>query len=126
MATSLAQHCTCRLTDLALSTCLYESQRPAAEAFLSGCITELALKRRRFGYRRIWQLLRRNGLHVTNIRVYRIYHLKGLSVKRRRRCKGLETEWLPFLSLIQPGKPIQNRFIVSFNGRFRDEGLNEQ
>ncbi|OOL21585.1 transposase, partial [Klebsiella aerogenes] len=29
------------------------------------------------------------------------------------------------LRLIQPGKPMQNRFIESFNGRFRDECLNE-
>ncbi len=26
---------------------------------------------------------------------------------------------------IQPGKPIQNAFVESFNGRFRDELLNE-
>ncbi|OSZ17415.1 transposase [Klebsiella quasipneumoniae] len=29
------------------------------------------------------------------------------------------------LRLIQPGKPTQNGFIKSFNGRFRDEYLNE-
>jgi len=29
------------------------------------------------------------------------------------------------LRLIQPGKPTQNGFIASFNGRFRDEYLNE-
>ena len=29
------------------------------------------------------------------------------------------------LFLSQPGKPIQNTYIESFNGRFRDECLNE-
>ena len=29
------------------------------------------------------------------------------------------------LTFIQPGKPVQNCFIESFNGRFRDECLNE-
>jgi putative transposase len=70
---------------LSLSTCCYDAQRPAADTYLSGRITDLAIERRRFGYRRIWQLLRREGLHVNHKRVYRIYHLNGLSVKRRRR-----------------------------------------
>jgi putative transposase len=29
------------------------------------------------------------------------------------------------LSFIQPGKPVQNAFVESFNGKFRDECLNE-
>lgn len=46
----------CRLTGLFLSTSRYDAQRPAADAHLSGRITEQALERRRFGYRRIWPL----------------------------------------------------------------------
>jgi len=53
-ATGLSQRRACRLTGLSLSTCRYEVQRPASDAHLSGRITELALERRRFGYRRIW------------------------------------------------------------------------
>ncbi|MDM7286972.1 IS3 family transposase, partial [Klebsiella pneumoniae] len=78
------------------------AQRPAADAQLSLRITELALERRRFGYRRIWQLLRREGLCVNHKRVYRIYQLNGLSVKRRRRRKGLATERLPLLRPMAP------------------------
>lgn len=81
-ATGLSQRRACRLTGLSLSTYRYDAQRPSADAHLSERITELALERRRFGYRRIWQLLRREGLHVNHKRVYHIYHLNGLSVKR--------------------------------------------
>jgi hypothetical protein len=35
-------------------------------------------------------------------RVYRIYQLNGLSVKRRRRRKGLATERLPLLARWRP------------------------
>jgi putative transposase len=34
---------------------------------------------------------------------------------------GLRAEW----HYIQPGKPMQNGFVESFNGRLRDECLNE-
>jgi len=67
-ATGLSQRRDCRLTGLSLSTCRYDAQRPAADAHFSGSITELALER----YRHIWQLLRRDGLHVNHKRVYRI------------------------------------------------------
>ncbi len=43
-------------------------------------------------------------------------------------CRALE-QWVfehgVELKLIQPGKPTHNGFIESFNGRFRDECLNE-
>ena len=111
-ATGLSQRRACRLTGLSLSTCRYEAQRPAADAHLSGRITELALERRRFGYRRIWQLLRREGLHVNHKRVYRLYHLRGLGVKRRRRRKGLATERLPLLRPAAPNLTWSMDFVM--------------
>jgi transposase InsO family protein len=111
-ATGLSQRRACRLTGLSLSTCRYEAQRPAADAHLSGRITELALERRRFGYRRIWQLLRREGLHVNHKRVYRLYHLSGLGVKRRRRRKGLATERLPLLRPAAPNLTWSMDFVM--------------
>lgn len=111
-ATGLSQRRACRLTGLSLSTCRYEAHRPAADAHLSGRITELALERRRFGYRRIWQLLRREGLHVNHKRVYRLYHLSGLGVKRRRRRKGLATERLPLLRPAAPNLTWSMDFVM--------------
>ncbi len=49
-------------------------------------------------------------------------------VSARRLCRALDQwafEHSVELRLIQPGKPTQNGFIESFNGRFRDECLNE-
>ena len=111
-ATGLSQRRACRLTGLSLSTCRYEAHRPAADAHLSGRITELALERRRFGYRRIWQLLRREGLHVNHKRVYRLYHLSGLGVKRRRRRKVLATERLPLLRPAAPNLTWSMDFVM--------------
>jgi hypothetical protein len=37
-------------------------------------------------------------------------------------CVGSQVEWLGY---IEPGKPVQNAFIKSFNSRLRDECLNE-
>lgn len=115
----LSQRRACRLTGLSLSTCRYDAQRPAADAHLSGRITGLALERRRFGYRRIWQLLRREGLHVNHKRVYRIYHLNGLSVQRRRRRKGLATERFPLLRPDAPNLTWSMDFVMDAlaNGR---------
>lgn len=43
----------------------------------------LAAERRRFGYRRLTVLLRREGLRVNHKRVYRLYREEGLAVRRR-------------------------------------------
>lgn len=67
-AVSLSQRRACKLTGLSLSTCHYDARRPSTDTHLSGRITELALERRHFGYRRIWQLLRQEGLHVNHKR----------------------------------------------------------
>jgi putative transposase len=177
----------------------------------------LAGERRRFGYRRLAVLLRREGWPVNHKRVYRLYRIEGLGVRRaqRKRLKAaartslalptrVNQVWtmdfthdnlangrkfrtlnlmdgftresprievdtsLPGLRVarvleevargrgypqaiqvdngpefisrvvdqwafehgvelhfIAPGKPTQNAFIESFNGKFRDECLNE-
>ena len=181
-------------------------------------LNALAAQRRRFGYRRLWVLLRREGFWVNHKRVYRLYRHEGLAVRRRtrkrlagvarsttapvpqradqrwsvdfvadalstgrrirvltviddytRECLAAEVDTsLPGLRVarvldqlgaerglpelivvdngpefagramdtwayehgvrlhfIDPGKPVQNAHIESFNGRFRDECLNE-
>ena len=193
-------------------------QVDAATQALSTRIVEIAHERRRFGYRRIHDLLRPEFSGVNHKRVYRLYREAKLAVRRRRRGKRSASERVPlqpartinevwsmdFVSdslangrrlkyltvaddfshecveiavdfgisgqyvtrvldraarfrgyplavrtdngpeftsrvfmawaqsrgirhiLIQPGRPMQNGYIESFNGKFRDEHLNEQ
>ena len=74
-----------------LSTCRCSVLRADAFAKLLLRITSLASVRRRFGYRPIWEFLRREGLCVNHKRECCVYHLIGLSVKRRCRRKVLAT-----------------------------------
>ena len=108
----LSQPRVCRLAGLFLSTCCYSSQRPAAGSQLFLRITELALERRRFGYLCIGQLLRRKALCVNLKRVYRIYQLNGLSVKRRRHRKGLANERMPLLRPMVPNLNWSMDFVM--------------
>jgi putative transposase len=57
-------------------------------------------------------VLRREGLCVNHKRVYRIYQLNGLSVKRRRRRKGLATERLPLLRPMAPNLTWSMDFVM--------------
>jgi putative transposase len=61
----------------------YRSRRPTDEA-LRERLRALAAARRRFGYRRLFVLLRRDGETSSRNRVYRIYRAEGLSVRRRK------------------------------------------
>jgi putative transposase len=194
----------------------YRSRRPP-ERELRARLRELANQRRRFGYRRLFILLRREGEPSGINRIYRLYREEGLTVRKRRarrRAVGTRTpilvearvnaRWsldfvhdqfalgrrfrilnivddmtreclaaIPDTSIsgrrvareltmlietrgkpgmivsdngteftsnailgwatdhqvewhyIAPGKPMQNGFVESFNGRMRDELLNE-
>jgi putative transposase len=206
----------CGLVGISRSLFRYQSSRPE-QAQLRARLTELAGQKRRYGYRRLHVLLRREGWLVNHKRVWRLYRVEGLSVRRRKRkriasvertprvqptgpnqrwsmdfvsdglaygrrfrslnivddytreCVAIEVDTslpglrvvqvlerlrdmrgLPnritidngpefvgqaldawayragvTLSFIRPGKPVENAYIESFNGKFRDECLNE-
>jgi len=63
----------------------YRPRRRGDQAPLRQRIRELALARPRFGYLRIWVLLRREGWAVNRKRVRRLYRLEGLQVRMRVR-----------------------------------------
>jgi putative transposase len=77
----------CGLVGLARTTLRRMVAEPAETKRLKARIVELAYARRRFGYRRIHDLLRREGVRANHKRVYRLYRESGLSVRKRRRRK---------------------------------------
>ncbi len=69
----------------------YRSQR-APDTVLRGRLRDLANERRRFGYRRLFVLLRREGEASGINRIYRLYREEGLTVRKRKaRRKALGT-----------------------------------
>ena len=61
----------------------YRSRRPA-ESELRTRLRDLANERRRFGYRRLFILLRQEGEPSGINRIYRLYREEGLTVRKRR------------------------------------------
>jgi putative transposase len=213
----MSQRRACRVIGCDRSSMRYQATRPD-DAELRERLKALAAERRRFGYRRLHVLLRREGRLVNRKRVQRIYREERLMVRRRggrkramgtrrpmetptaanqrwsldfvsdqftdgrrfrilavvddctRECLGLVADtsisgvrvareldamiarrgkkpatvvsdngteltsnailkWADDTQVgwhyIAPGKPQQNGFIESFNGRLRDELLNE-
>lgn len=79
----MSQRRACIITGVDRSMVRYRSRRPD-DADLCERLHALAAERRRFGYRRLHVLLRREG-HVANRkRTQRLYREEGLSVRRRR------------------------------------------
>lgn len=86
----------CGLIDVCRMTVRYEPRRPDDTA-IRVRLRELAAVRRRWGYRRLGVLLRREGLLVNHKRVYRIYREEGLSVRRRKRKRRVSAARTPVL-----------------------------
>lgn len=215
--TQVSQRRACRLVGLSRTVLAYQPASNTVNEALTERMIELAAVRRRFGYRRIHVLLRREGRHANHKRIFRLYQNADLAVPKRKRRRGVAVERQPLtlpeapnqvwsmdfvmdalsngrrikclnivddcskeavdivvdhsitghyvvrvleqaarfrglpaairtdqgpeftgkaldqwayrngveLKLIQPGKPMQNGYVESFNGKFRDECLNE-
>jgi putative transposase len=215
MELSFSERRVCRLTGINRTFKRYQSNKPADDAAVTARLTELAGQHRRYGYKRLYILLRREGRRINHKRVYRLYKDAGLTIrKRKKKCptekrgkpdivKVANTRWsFDFVSdtlangrrirvltvideatreclaleadtsltgarvvavlnriayfrgspsevltdngpeftgnalsawtyekgirhiFIEPGKPVQNAYIESFNGKFREECLN--
>jgi putative transposase len=81
----------CRLLGVPRSTMDYVPQRGRADGRLLAELRRLATRHPRYGYRRIWALLRRAGYRVNVKRIYRLWRRSGLTLPRRRPRRKLRT-----------------------------------
>ncbi len=81
----------CQIAGADRKTIRYQSRR-APDTALRGRLRDLANERRRFGYRRLIVLMRREGETSGINRIYRLYSEEGLTVRKRKaRRKALGT-----------------------------------
>lgn len=79
---SYSQRKACALVGIAPRVYRYQSARPD-DAELRHRLRELSSERRRFGYRRLHLLLKREGVEVNWEKLYRIYKEERLTVRKR-------------------------------------------
>ena len=89
----IAERLACRFTGFARSSQRCTTRR-SSETALRERLHTLAIRRPRWGDRRLYRLLRREGLTVNRKRVQRVYRDAGLSVRRRPR-KRVAVERVP-------------------------------
>lgn len=91
----------CQVTGADRKTIRYKSRRqPDAE--LRRRLRELAAEQRRFGYRRLHVLLRRDGLVINRKKAQRLYREEGLTVRKRRGRKRACGVRAPILTDTRP------------------------
>jgi putative transposase len=73
----------CRVIDADRSSIRYRSRRED-DGELREKLRDLAHQRRRFGYRRLHILLRREGVTINRKKTQRLYREEGLTVRRRK------------------------------------------
>ncbi len=84
---SVSERRACRVLDQPRSSQRFEGQSRDEDAGLTKRILELVRQRPCWGYRRIGQLLKREGEVLNMKRMYRLWKAAGLKVPRKRRKK---------------------------------------
>ncbi|THF87270.1 IS3 family transposase [Deinococcus sp. KSM4-11] len=77
----------CRVLGFSRTTQRRKSPTRVKDLVLVERLRTLAAERPRFGYRRLYLLLRRDGLKINHKRVYRVYRAEGLAVRQNARRK---------------------------------------
>lgn len=108
---------TCRLVKVAYSTYWYKSRAKDITALVIK-LKELAASRPRYGYRRLYELLRREGWKVNHKKVHRLYVNLGLQVRIKRKIRRASLARVPI------GRPenINERWSMDFMMDVLDNG----
>ncbi len=115
----------CRLVGQHRSTQRYERLPAEYELRLVGRMNELAAAHPRWGYRRVWSLLRSEGWRVNRKRIERLWRLEGHRVPPRRssnlanRAQGTAEQAVWNLPAVRPNHVWSYDFM---SGRTRDGG----
>jgi len=108
----------CGLVGISRSLFRYEP-RCTVNASVTERLVELAADKRRYGYRRLHVLLRREGLPINRKRTYRLYRDAGLAVRRRKRKRIGPVERRPLPKPLAPNVSWSMDFVADglANGR---------
>jgi transposase InsO family protein len=97
----LSERRACRIVDADRTMIRYQSRR-APDTALRTQLRDLANERKRFGYRRLFVLLRQSGEPSGINRIYRLYREEGLTVRKRRARRRAVGTRAPILVAAQP------------------------
>ena len=102
-AFEMSERRACRVIDCCRMTVRYVAIRQD-DAVLRERMKAIAHERRRFGYRRLHRLLRREGYVVNHKRLFRLYREEKLSVRRRGGRKRAIGTRAPMLTPMMPNE----------------------
>lgn len=117
----LSERRACGLVSIDRSSARYRT-KGSGDAELRGRLRQLAMERRRFGYRRLHVMLVREGQMVNHKRVYRLYREEGLTVRKRRRKRVSRAERMPLAAPAGPNQLWSLDFVqdtLSWGRKFR-------
>ncbi len=83
----LSERRVCRLLSINRTFKRYQSSKLEQDAAITDRLSELATLHRRYGYKRLHILLRREGFKINHKKTYRLYIEAGLCIrKRKKKC----------------------------------------
>ncbi len=101
----LSERRACQIISADRKMVRYRSCRPP-EVELRARLRDLANERRRFGYRRLFVVLKREGEPSGVNRIYRLYREEGLSVRKRKARRRAVGTRAPILVEAKANRPM--------------------